>query len=50
LRTDAMAVTCRQNMLEEVRICLGKDLRGYVTCPEVSRASCRRPVTVPALR
>ena len=47
LRTDSMAVTCRQNMLEEVRICFTKDLRGYIACPEVVRASCRRPIEVP---
>ncbi|WP_245504310.1 ribonuclease T2 [Lichenihabitans psoromatis] len=41
LRTDMMAVTCRQDELQEVRICFGKDLRGFVTCPEVSRAACR---------
>lgn len=41
LRTDEMAVTCRGGTLEEVRICLAKDLRGYVPCPEVARASCR---------
>ena len=48
LRTDSMAVTCRRNDLEEVRICFSKDLRGFVPCPEVARASCRRPVDVPA--
>ncbi|MCW6506439.1 ribonuclease T2 [Hyphomicrobiales bacterium BP6-180914] len=48
LRTDTMAVTCRGNALEEVRICFSKDLRSFVPCPEVARASCRRPVTVPA--
>ncbi len=49
LRPEAMAVTCRQGILEEVRICLTKDLRGYVTCPEVARASCRtREMKVPA--
>ncbi len=47
LRPDSMAVTCRGNMLEEVRICFSKDLRGFVPCPEVARASCRRPVEVP---
>jgi ribonuclease T2 len=41
LRPDMMAVTCRQDELQEVRICFTKDLRGFVTCPEVSRASCR---------
>ena len=34
LRTDQMAVTCRQGMLEEVRICLTKDLRGTQSCPK----------------
>jgi ribonuclease T2 len=47
LRLDAMAVTCRRDALEEVRICFSKDLRGFVSCPEVARASCRRPVEVP---
>ena len=51
LRPDEMAVTCRQQTLEEVRVCLSKDLRGYVTCPEISRASCRtRQMNVPGLR
>jgi ribonuclease T2 len=47
LRPDSMAVTCRSDMLEEVRICFSKDLRGFVPCPEVARGSCRRPVEVP---
>lgn len=47
LRADTMAVTCRSDMLEEVRICFSKDLRGFASCPEVARASCRRPVEVP---
>lgn len=48
LRTDSMAVTCRQNELQEVRICFTKDLRSFLSCPEVARASCRRPISVPA--
>lgn len=47
LRPDSMAVTCRSNVLGEVRICMSRDLRGFVPCPEVARASCRRPVEVP---
>ena len=47
LRTDTMGVTCRADMLEEVRLCLSKDLRDFVSCPEVARASCRRPIQVP---
>ncbi len=51
LRPDEMSVTCRQATLEEVRICLSKDLRGYVACPEVARASCRtRQMNVPGVR
>ena len=51
LRTDAMAVTCRQGLLEEVRLCLSKDLRSYVGCPEVARGACRNNgMTVPGLR
>jgi ribonuclease T2 len=47
LRTDMMAVTCRQDELQEVRVCFAKDLRGFVTCPEVSRGACRtREITV----
>lgn len=50
LRTDSMAVTCRDDVLAEVRICFAKDLRGFVSCPEVARSSCRRPVAVPPLQ
>ncbi len=51
LRTDAMAVTCRQGLLEEVRLCLSKDLRSYVGCPEVARGACRNAgMTVPGFR
>ncbi len=51
LRTNAMAVTCRQGLLEEVRLCLSKDLRSYVGCPEVARGACRNSdMTVPGLR
>ncbi len=51
LRTDQLAVTCRQGMLAEVRICLSKDLRATVPCPEVARGTCRtRQITVPGLR
>ena len=51
LRTDQMAVSCRRGVLEEVRICFTKDLRGFVSCPEVDRRACRtRDVAVPAPR
>ena len=49
LRPGMMAVTCKRNVLEEVRICLTKDLRGFRACPEVVRMSCRsQQVSVPS--
>lgn len=51
LRPDEMAVTCRGGDLEEVRVCFAKDLRSFVPCPEVARASCRVPgIDVPPVR
>jgi ribonuclease T2 len=51
LRPNMIAVTCDRGMLEEVRICLTKDLRSFRTCPEVDRDSCRaREVSVPSAR
>ena len=48
LRVDEMGVTCRQGTLEEVRICFAKDLKSFVPCPEVARASCHAgSMTVP---
>lgn len=38
-----MAVTCTRGQLQEVRICFGKDLRGFAPCPEVARGNCRAP-------
>ncbi len=51
LRADMMALSCRRGVLDEVRICLARDLRGFRTCAEVSRNSCRSTeITVPAVR
>ncbi|CAN1540161.1 Rna Ribonuclease I [Rhabdaerophilaceae bacterium] len=51
LRTDMMAVTCNRGLLEEIRICLTKDLRSFRPCPEVDRDSCRaRDLSVPSAR
>lgn len=48
LRPRMMAVICRRNILEEIRFCLTKDLRGFRSCPEVVRAVCRAPqINVP---
>jgi len=43
LRLSAMAVTCERSELTDVRLCLAKDLRGFVDCPEVARRGCRSP-------
>ncbi len=48
LRPGMMAVACRRGDLEEVRICLSKDLRGFEPCPEVARGACRtQQINVP---
>ena len=41
----------RAGTLQEVRICFSKDLRGFVSCPEVARGNCRSPdITLGAAR
>ncbi|HRJ68467.1 MAG TPA: ribonuclease T2 [Beijerinckiaceae bacterium] len=51
LRSDMMSVQCNRNVLREVRICFTRDLRSFVTCPEVNRSGCRaRDITVPVGR
>jgi ribonuclease T2 len=51
LRPDMMSVECRGAVLQEVRICMTKDLRDFRTCPEVNRRGCRvRDMAVPAVR
>ncbi len=49
LRPGMMAVGCRRNVFEEVRICMSKDLREFRACPEVVQHDCRqREISVPA--
>jgi len=51
LRADMMSVACRRNELQEVRICLTKDLRSFRTCQEVDRSGCRtRDISVQPVR
>ena len=51
LRADMMSVTCRRGILNEVRICLTRDLRNFRTCGEVSRDGCStREIKAPAVR
>ncbi len=50
LPADAVAVTCDERYLREVRICLSKELE-FRSCPEVDRRACRRgSVTMPPVR
>ena len=49
LRPDMMAVTCARGVLQDVRICLEKDLSGFRRCPDVDRSACRfGPIRIPA--
>lgn len=51
LRADMIGLQCARDTLKEVRICLSRDVRGFVPCPEVGQSSCRtRDVTIPAAR
>lgn len=51
LRPGMMAVGCTRGLLQEVRLCMTKDLRDFRPCPEVARNSCRsRDISVPAIR
>jgi ribonuclease T2 len=48
LRPGMMAVTCQRGLLQEVRVCLSKDLREFQACPEVARQACRaREISAP---
>lgn len=50
LKPDGISITCNRNYLQEVRICMTKDLR-FRGCGEVDRGACRaRSVTLPAVR
>lgn len=49
LTPDMMSVTCRDGALQEVRVCMTKDLSGFRPCPEVNRATClASPIRVTA--
>jgi ribonuclease T2 len=50
LSNAAIAVTCDQRRLSEVRICMSKDLQ-FRACEEIDRRACRRDeVVMPPLR
>jgi ribonuclease T2 len=49
LRRDMMAVSCRKNILNEVRICFDRNLKSFKTCEELDRKGCRtRQITINA--
>lgn len=51
LRPEMMSVSCGRRVLQEIRICLDKDLRNFRQCQEVDRSGCRAgEVSVPAVR
>ncbi len=51
LRPGMLAAVCQRGVLDEVRFCLTKDLKGFQACPEVARARCRTgEMTVPPVR
>jgi ribonuclease T2 len=51
LRPGMMSVECNRSTLSEVRICMSKDLRNFVACPEVARHFCfGREMTVPPIQ
>lgn len=51
LRPGMAAVSCPGGVLQEVRICMTKDLRGFAPCPEVAARSCRaRQIEAPPPR
>jgi len=41
LRPGMLSVECVNGELSEVRICLSKDVRSFVPCPDVARHTCR---------
>jgi ribonuclease T2 len=50
LSPAAISMTCDSKRLNEVRICLSKDLQ-FHDCAELERRSCKRPkVVMPAVR
>ena len=50
LTRDGIAVTCDSRRLNEVRICLSKDLR-FRDCQEIDRRACRRDrLVMPPMR
>ncbi|MEN9707733.1 MAG: hypothetical protein RIQ68_141 [Pseudomonadota bacterium] len=49
LRPGMAAIACPRNIFQEIRICMSRDLRDFVPCPQVVQQSCRaRTISVRA--
>jgi len=49
LRPGMAAIACPRNIFQEIRICMSRDLRDFVPCPQVVQKSCRaRAISVRA--
>ncbi len=49
LRPGMAAIACPRNIFQEIRICMSRDLRDFVPCPQVVQQSCRaRAISVRA--
>ena len=50
LTADMISVSCRDKLMQDVRICFSRNLSQFRTCPQVDRAGCKATsVTVPPL-
>jgi ribonuclease T2 len=51
LEAESFAVVCNRQRLEEVRVCLNKDLKTFHPCPQVVSSQCKLDKTyMPAMR
>ena len=51
LDANELSVVCDTRRLQEVRICLDRDLKTFHACPQVANSSCRQPkVYLPSIR
>lgn len=50
LTRQSIAVDCGDGLIQEVRICLTRDLKSFQSCPEVDRRGCRRPADMPPVQ
>ena len=46
LRAGMAAVSCPRNLFQEIRICMSRDMRDFVPCPQIVRQTCRAPAVI----